>query len=132
MSTAGDVAASRRERTAILVGGMIGGGARLGLAELLNETSAVPWGTLTANLVGAAMLGYVLARLLAARSASLAIPFLCVGVLGSFTTFSALSLETWQLVDGGRVAAGAMYGVGSLVAGLLAAALGIRAAERRP
>lgn len=118
-------------RAAILMGGMIGGGARLGLAELLNDSSSIPLGTMAANLVGALVLGDVLTRL-AARTASLAIPFFCVGVLGSFTTFSALSLETWQLIDTGRVVAATVYGIGSLLLGLLAAATGMRMAERRP
>ena len=46
-----------------------------------------------------------------------------VGILGGFTTFSAFSLETLQLVQRGAVGAAAAYATASLVLCLLAAAL---------
>jgi CrcB protein len=120
-----------RRRLAILVGGTLGGAARLAVSELLNGHGDVPWGTLVANLAGALLLGYLLTRLLgAAQRSSLTIPLFCTGVLGSFTTFSAFSLETWNLLDAGRIGVGLAYALGSLVAGLALAALGIRVAER--
>ena len=54
--------------------------------------------------------------------------FLATGILGGYTTFSAFSLELWQLADRGEPAAAALYlaasvilSVAGLVAGLAAA-----------
>lgn len=118
-----------RRRLAVFAGGVLGGGARLAVSAV---DGIVPWGTLIANVTGALLLGYLLTRFLAAGSrASLTVPLLCTGVLGSYTTFSALSLEVWVFVGEGRSAMAALYGIGSVVLGLLAAATGIRLAERR-
>lgn len=120
-----------RRPLAVFIGGMAGGGARLGLSAGIATPTGVPWGTLIANLSGALLLGYVLTRLLAgARRTTLTLPLLCTGVLGSYTTFSALSLETWMLLRGDRPALGVGYAVASVVLGLAAAAAGIRIAER--
>lgn len=122
-----------RRRLAVFVGGMLGGGLRLGMSELLNDTSGVPWGTLAANLAGSLLLGYLLTRFLrAAPDTTLAIPLLCTGLLGSWTTFSTFSVEAWILVQQGRVELAATYAIGSVVLGLGLAATGIRLAERRP
>lgn len=121
-----------RRGAAVLVGGMIGGAGRLALA-VLDAGHGFPWGTLAANLSGAFVLGYLLTRFTVhAPRTSLAIPLLCTGVLGSYTTFSAFSLEVWRLVEAGRPAVALGYGGGSVVAGLLVAAAGIRLAEARP
>ena len=122
-----------RRRLAVFIGGMLGGGLRLGTSELLNGTDGLPWGTLVANLVGSLLLGYLLTRFLrAAPDSTLAIPLLCTGLLGSWTTFSTFSVEVWALVQQGRVGLAAGYAIGSVVLGLALAATGIRLAERRP
>jgi CrcB protein len=122
-----------RRRLAVFVGGVLGGGARIGLGAALNGGTAWPWGTFVANVSGALLLGYLLTRFLQAGSrTTLTIPLLCTGLLGSYTTFSTFSLETWRLIDGGRAGVGAIYAVASLAVGFAAAAAGIRLAERRP
>lgn len=122
-----------RRRLAVFVGGMLGGGLRLGMSELLNGAGGLPWGTLAANLVGSLLLGYLLTRFLrAAPHTTLTIPLLCTGLLGSWTTFSTFSVEVWTLVQQGRVELAATYAVGSVVLGLALAAAGIRLAEHRP
>ncbi len=121
-----------RRRLAVAVGGMAGGAARIGLSAVFDEVGVVPWGTLAANLAGAALLGYLLTRFLqAAPRTTLTVPLLCTGFLGSFTTFSLLSVETVQFVQQGRVGLAVAYAGGSVVLGLLAAAAGIALAERR-
>ena len=121
-----------RRPLAVFLGGMAGGGARLGLSAAFASPNGIPWGTLVANLSGALLLGYVLTRLLAgARRTTLTVPLICTGVLGSYTTFSALSLETWTLLREGRAALGVGDAASSVVLGLVAAAGGIRVAERR-
>ena len=49
-----------------------------------------------------------------------------VGLLGGFTTFSAFSLETVGLVDGGRATAAMAYVVSSLIGCVAAAWVGQR------
>ena len=58
-------------------------------------------------------------------------PFLITGVLGGFTTFSALALETGLLLDAGRVVVAAGYVVVTMAAGLAAVRLGRFAVEVR-
>lgn len=121
-----------RRRLAVVVGGMAGGAARMGMSAVFDDGGVLPWGTLVANLTGALLLGYLLTRFLqAAPRTTLTIPLLCTGFLGSFTTFSTFSVETVQLVQQGRAGLAAAYAGGSVVFGLAAAASGIALAERR-
>ena len=115
---------------AVFIGGVLGGAARIGMGGLLPQ-EGWPWGTLVANVTGSFLLGYVLTRLLQAGTrSSLGVPLLCVGVLGSYTTFSLYALEIWDLVDGGRAAIAVAYALTSVVAGLTAVLAGIRLGER--
>ncbi len=50
---------------------------------------------------------------------------LTVGLLGGFTTFSAFSLQTFQLFEQGQMGLAATYFVASPLLGLLCAALGV-------
>lgn len=121
-----------RRVVAVFVGGMLGGGLRIAVSALLAGRGALPLGTLAANLLGSLALGYLLTRFLqAAPHTALAIPLLCTGLLGSFTTFSTFSLEVWTFLQDGRLGLAAAHAVASLVLGLGLAALGIRLAERR-
>ena len=52
-------------------------------------------------------------------------PFLAVGVLGGYTTFSTYMLETRALAADGHAATAATYLFGSLLGGLLAVRLGL-------
>ncbi len=104
------------------LGGAIGSLARWGLAE----ASPSPWGTLTANVSGCLLLG-VLAGWLFVRHPRLRL-LLGVGLLGGYTTFSTHLLDAHDLLgEPLRVAA---YVAGTLVACLLAAAVGLRLGRR--
>ena len=52
-------------------------------------------------------------------------PFWGMGVLGGFTTFSAFSLDTLRLLEGGRAGAALLYAGGSVGLSLLACAAGL-------
>lgn len=81
-----------------------------------------PYGTLTVNVVGSLVVGFA-SGIFAARAGSrdhLMQLFLIVGVCGGFTTFSAFSAETYQLVQRGAVAP-AVLNAALQVAGSLAA-----------
>jgi fluoride exporter len=88
--------------------------------------SALPWGTFAINISGsfAAGLLFALNTQRALLPAELIAPLL-IGFLGSYTTFSTLTLESWRLlVEGARLPAMANL-AGSLVVGLLAVVGGL-------
>lgn len=122
-----------RRRMGVAAGGLVGTGLRAAVAAALPVgTGGWPWGTFTANLTGTLLLGYLLTRfLVAAPRTTLTIPLLCVGLLGSYTTFSTFVVEVAQLVDTGRPGLGVAYGLVSVAVGFPAAQLGIRLAEYR-
>ena len=115
----------RRERAAILAGGVIGARTRLGLVEALaSKPGQWPWATFIANVVGALALGYFTTRLQERLPLSAyRRPFLGTGLCGALTTFSTLQLELLQMLDHGNGALAASYALASLTAGLLAIAL---------
>ena len=99
---------------AVYVGGVAGTLARAGVAEAI----ASPWATLLVNVIGAALLGYVVVALPARR------PLLGTGFCGGLTTFSTLQLEVLELPAGDAV----LYLAASAVLGWLALGLGRRLA----
>ena len=50
---------------------------------------------------------------------------IAVGILGSYTTFSTLTIASLQLFQGGEVTRGLLNIFGSIAVGLLAAFLGL-------
>ena len=61
-----------------------------------------PFGTLSVNALGSLLIGFAYALLLERPlGGELLRLFLIVGLLGGFTTFSAFSLETLDLLQGG-------------------------------
>jgi len=119
-----------RALVAVVVGGLVGTGLRLGIDLLLPHGGGVfPLGTLLVNLVGALALGLVVGRVWPV-SADWLRAGLGAGLLGSFTTFSALAVSVVELtaVGAGGLAIG--YLAASLAGGLAAAAVGIRLGTR--
>jgi CrcB protein len=117
---------------AVLVGGLVGTGLRLGLDALVPHGEADwPWSTLLINVVGSFALGALVARLWPVAPAWLRAG-LGTGLLGSFTTFSALVVALITLSGAGRLPLAALYLVASLVLGLGGAVLGLRLGRRTP
>lgn len=101
--------------------------ARLGVAELVGgATGEFPWTALIVNLSGSFLLGLYLARRERAVATESSIPFWAIGVLGSFTTFSAFSLDVVYLIEAGRGLVAAGYVAASVMGGLTVALLGER------
>jgi fluoride exporter len=117
------------------VGGALGALARWAVAEALpSEPGGWPWATLLVNLTGCLLLGALFAGL-AARSPepSWARPFLGVGVLGGYTTYSTLAVEVAGLGENGDLALAVGYVLASTVGGVLAVVAGaatVRTATR--
>ena len=112
----------------VMLGGAIGAGFRyhIGTVALRNLGPGFPFGTWIVNLLGGLLLG-----VLAAVVARAPIPgeplrlFLGVGVLGGFTTFSAFSLESYNmLIRGDYVIAGA-YAVSSVAGSVMMLFVGL-------
>ena len=112
----------------IALGGAIG--ASLRYAVVLGTTRLVgtgfPWGTFAVNVTGSFVMGALAVVVVMRRDIALEryAPFLLPGLLGGFTTFSAFSLETFELIERGRPVAAASYVGGSVAVGLAALALG--------
>ncbi|MGC5616224.1 fluoride efflux transporter FluC [Georgenia sp. Z1491] len=125
----------------VVLGGTLGSGARAAIDQLAGSGPAdVQWATAGINVTGAALLGVLFAVLTTMHDerARRARVVLGSGVLGGYTTYSALALQTVQLAEAGRPAVAAGYAVGSVVAGVLAAYLAhvgvlrvVRAQRRR-
>lgn len=114
------------------MGSAIGTGLRAAVGLLPHVAGGWPWGTLVANLSGALLLGYLLTRFQQAGSTTtMTIPLLCIGVLGSYTTFSAFADETRAMFAVGRVGLAVTYATVSVVGGYLAALVATRLAEIR-
>jgi CrcB protein len=109
----------------VAIGGALGSVARFGCVRFVTQITSggFPWGTLAVNVGGSLAIG-VLAGLVAADGRALVAgdtrAFLIVGVLGGFTTFSAFSLETFELARGGAMGAALTNAALSVVSCLIA------------
>lgn len=108
------------------LGGALGGLARwaVGIA-LPHPGDGMPWGTFLVNTTGCFLLGLLMVGVLQLwRPGRYARPFLGVGVLGGFTTFSTYTLEVRDLLAAAEYARAVAYALGSLAAGMVAVTLG--------
>ncbi|MCU1471469.1 MAG: CrcB family protein [Glaciihabitans sp.] len=116
---------------AVLIGGAIGTGLRLGLDDLfVVPNGTFPASTLVINVVGSLALGFLVARVWPTAPAWTRAG-LGPGVLGGFTTFSAVMVSMVTLAASGRVFLALVYIMVTLVLGLAAAVLGIFVGRRR-
>ncbi|MFZ2964381.1 MAG: CrcB family protein, partial [Rhodoglobus sp.] len=92
---------------------------------------AIPWSTLGINVLGSFLLG-ALVSVAWDRTPAWLRAGLGPGLLGSFTTFSALAVSLVTLAGAGAWMPAAAYLVASIVLGLAAALLGLRLARRNP
>ncbi|MBC7443246.1 MAG: CrcB family protein [Ramlibacter sp.] len=117
---------------AVFLGGMVGTGLRLGIDLALPHADAeFPVGTLIANVGGAFVLGWLVAGLWTRPAVP---PWLKAalggGLLGSFTTFSAVMVSLVALVSAGYSTLAWAYLAATLLFGFAAAALGLRLGGR--
>lgn len=110
---------------AATAGGVLGCLARFGLTSWYPVGSGFPTTVFVINVVGSALLALVPALAAVRRTPWLA-TFLGTGVLGGFTTMSAASVETVDLLDRGRTLTALGYSGGTLLAALAAVWLASR------
>lgn len=111
----------------VAVGGAIGSLARYGLSQAIPvHTGQVPWATAIENVTGCFLIGILMVLITEVWTAHrLLRPFLGVGVLGGFTTFSTYAVEVRGLYADGHAALAAGYLVGTVVASLAAVLAGL-------
>jgi CrcB protein len=115
---------------AVLLGGLLGTGLRITLDTLIHHDDAqFPLSTLMINVAGSFALAFLVARVWPSAPAWLRAG-LGTGVLGSFTTFSALIVSLLTLTQAGMPLLALLYLLVSLVGGLGAALLGLRLGSR--
>jgi CrcB protein len=113
---------------AAVVGGALGSGARflvyVTLMPLLGL--AFPWATITVNIVGSFLMGAVVeASSSLLGGSALWRTFLATGVLGGFTTFSAFSLDVFELFERRQPVLALVYVAASVVISIVALAGGL-------
>ena len=110
---------------AVAVGGAAGSLLRYALARWIGTAGGFPLGIFTVNIAGALLLGLVATLMLERMPFSEPVRLaLTVGLLGGFTTFSTLTLDSLALIDEGRWQMALLNLVGSAAAGLAAVWLG--------
>ena len=116
----------------IALGGALGAVCRYeaGNMAVRHLGGSLPYGTFIINLIGCFCMGLLMTLIV---DRGLLPPawrlFLCVGFLGGFTTFSSFGYETFTLLAEGNLLMAVFYAAGSTLLGLLAAAVGVLAAN---
>ncbi|WP_026455124.1 fluoride efflux transporter CrcB [Saccharomonospora iraqiensis] len=111
----------------VALGGATGAVLRYVLDQRVQRAtgSAFPWGTLTVNLVGSALLGLLTGWSLATGGTDTARALLGTGLAGALTTFSTFGYETVRLVTERAHAYAAANVVLTVLAGFGAAGGGL-------
>lgn len=116
----------------IALGGALGAVSRFLLGNAVSRAigSALPYGTFMINVIGCFAMG-LLTTIIVDRELLPAAwrLFLCVGLLGGFTTFSSFGYEALMLLTEGRLLAALAYVGGSVALGLVAAGAGVLCAR---
>ncbi len=114
----------------VAAGGALGAVLRFAIAASIGAHHLFPWATLTINIAGSFAIGLVWGgfghsewfqnwgRLL-----------IVVGMLGGFTTFSAFSLETLNLLNSNRFILAGSYVLASVLVCLIAVYFGERTGQ---
>ncbi|HEX6574122.1 MAG TPA: fluoride efflux transporter CrcB [Gemmatimonadaceae bacterium] len=99
-----------------------------GAVQRLSGT-AFPVGTLLVNVTGCFVIGVVAQHYMNTQTHQYMRALLITGFCGGYTTFSAFSLETTALIQGGELGKAGAYVFLSVVVSLLATFAGLAAAR---
>jgi CrcB protein len=116
----------------VALGGVIGAVARALIeAAWPHNPDTIGWATLIINVTGCLFIGALLGAIGRYRpEQELIRPFLGVGVLGGYTTFSTHIVEVLQMIEHGRPELGFAYLALQLVSGIIAVAAGAWLVDR--
>jgi fluoride exporter len=120
-----------RSNGAVLVAIALGGGIGSVLRYLIATTVSAPpgmfpWGTFLTNVVGCLLIGVLMVVITEVRSAHrLVRPFLGIGLLGGFTTFSIHAEEVRGLLHHGSLGVAIGYVAATLLSAMLAVLAGV-------
>ncbi len=116
----------------VSLGGALGALARWALETVApTPPGGFPWATFAINVGGALLMGVLVVIVTEVRSAHpLVRPFLGVGVLGGFTTFSSYTVEAQQLLTTRHLATAGTYLAATVLAVLAAVVLGMALTRR--
>lgn len=123
-----------RDVAAVLFGGMLGTGLRLMIdVAVPHDPTALPWPTLAVNVAGSFLLAVAVSTLWTHRGTpSWLRAGLGAGLLGAFTTFSAVMVSAVALSASGEWMLAAGYLGASAALGLVAAVLGLKLGRPNP
>lgn len=107
----------------VVLGAAVGAPLRYAIDRMVQSRhdTGFPWGTFTANVVGSFVLGGVVG----ATTSPAVLALVGVGFCGALTTYSTFGHETVQLAAGRGALLAVFNAVGSVLAGLGAAGLGL-------
>ena len=131
-----EIPAQRRELhwtvlAVVSAGGVLGALARYGIGHAWpTPPGGFPWATFVINVTGCLLIGTLMVLVTDVFAAHhLVRPFLGVGVLGGYTTFSTYAVEIRNLIVAGAPGAAAFYLLATLAAALAAVLAGMTAAR---
>jgi CrcB protein len=110
----------------VFLGGGLGSVCRYGIARLVPDSANFFYGTFIVNVLSCLVLGVVLGLALKNSITMDARLFLVTGFCGGFSTFSAFSAETLQLLESGNYAASFNYIFWSVLICILCILLGMK------
>jgi CrcB protein len=117
---------------AAAAGGALGSLTRWGLGQVFPPGRiGFPWATFGINVSGCLLIGMLMVAVTEVwPGRRLVRPFLGVGVLGGYTTFSTYIVDIRRLVDAGAPATASAYLAGTVLAALAATYAGIAFTRR--
>ncbi|PZR53321.1 CrcB family protein [Xylanimonas oleitrophica] len=120
----------------VALGGALGSVLRYAVSLVTPAPGGWPLATLSVNVLGAFLLGFLLEALARRGPETRRLQRLRLtlgtGVLGGFTTYSSFALEIERLPQDGAAAVAVGYAAATLVVGTLAAVVGVALGARVP
>ncbi|MBO0588833.1 CrcB family protein [Sporosarcina sp. E16_8] len=105
---------------------------RVLIGHAVPNVSGFPLSTLTINVIGTFLLCFIIAGAFRTLSAHKDVQdIVTTGFLGSFTTFSALSVETVLLVENNQFILAGLYVLCSIIGGIFAGSLGFQLGRKK-
>ena len=112
------------------IAGTLGAVLRYIIGVSLFTNSTFPFATLMINLSGSFLLAWLTTNLFKRLSISpVTATAIGTGFIGSFTTFSTLSVETVNMLQNGNILLGLVYVFVSIVGGLALSRLGFKVSQ---